>query len=113
MRPARLWRRGSRPTRAGPGGGGPRGALGAAEREAGRPAEAERLARAEVERLLAADRKDRLAEIDHAFALRLLHPDERTVPPDPAGARALLEQALHLARGDALRARLRFEMARA
>ena len=59
------------------------------------------------------DRKDRLAEVYHAFARRLLSPDDPVSPPDPNGAYALLAKARELAKGDALRASLLFAMARA
>jgi len=87
--------------------------LAAVELAAGRPAAAEILARAEAETLLAPERKDRLAEVYHAFARRLLKPDDPITPPDPAGAYALLRLARDLAKGEALRASLLFAMARA
>jgi uncharacterized protein YfaS (alpha-2-macroglobulin family)/TolA-binding protein len=90
-----------------------RGELAAVELAAGRFAAAEDLARAEAESLLADARKDRLAEVYHAFARRLLKPDEPTTPPDPEGAYALLDQARALAKGQTLRARLLLEMGRA
>jgi len=87
--------------------------LAAVELAAGRPAAAEVLARAEAEALLAPERKDRLAEVYHAFARRLLKPDDPITPPDPAGAYSLLRLARDLAKGEALRASLLFAMARA
>ncbi len=48
--------------------------LAGVELAAGNLAAAEEMARAEAVRLLAADRKDRLAEVYHAFAVRLLEP---------------------------------------
>ena len=80
---------------------------------AGKPAEAEALARVEAETLLSADRKDRLAEVYHSFARRLLAPDELIAKPDPAGAYALLAKARELAKGETLRASLLFEMGQA
>jgi TolA-binding protein len=90
-----------------------RGELAAVEVAAGRFAAAEELARAEAETLLADGRKDRLAEVYHAFARRLLEPQEPTTPADPEGAYALLGQARARAKGQALGARLLLEMARA
>jgi len=87
--------------------------LAALELSAGRFSEAEQLARAEAETLLAGDRKDRLAEVYHAFARRLLKPDEPVQKPDPEGAYALLVQGRSLAKSDTLRARLLFAMAHA
>ncbi len=87
--------------------------LATAELAAGRPAAAEALARAEAEGLLAADRKDRLAEVYHAFARRLLKPEDPLAKADPAAAHALLARARDLAKGETLRASLLFEMARA
>ena len=66
-------------------------------------AAAEELARTEAIRLLADDRKDRLAEVYHAFARRLLEPDDPVIQPDPNGAWELLNQARDLAKGPALR----------
>jgi len=80
---------------------------------AGKPAEAEALARGQAEVLLAGSRKDRLAEVYHAFARRLLKPDDPVTPADPKAAYDLLVQARSLAKGDALRARLLFAQARA
>ena len=80
---------------------------------AGRPNAAEALARAEAETLLSPDRKDRLAEVYHAFARRLLSPDDPISKPDPNAAYALLAKARELAKGETLRASLLFEMARA
>ena len=71
--------------------------LAAVELAAGRPEAAEALARAEAESLLAPDRKDRLAEVYHAFARRLLTPDDPVTPPDPIRAYALLARARELA----------------
>ena len=59
--------------------------LAGVELAAGLAAEAEPLARSEAERLLAGDRKDRLAEVYHAFARRLLKPDNPVTPADPNG----------------------------
>ncbi len=87
--------------------------LAAVELAAGRPNAAEALARAEAETLLSPDRKDRLAEVNHAFARRLLSPDDPISKPDPNAAYALLAKARELAKGDTLRASLLFEMARA
>ena len=67
----------------------------------------------EAERLLDGDRKDRLADVYHAFARRLLKPDDPITLPDPNGAYALLEQARGLAKGPELVATLWLEMARA
>ena len=75
-------------------------------------AEAEALARAEVEALLSDGRKDRLAEVYRDFARELLKRDDPTRLPDFEKAHALLVQARLLARGEPLRARLLFEMAR-
>src|SRR5262249_4839237 len=77
------------------------------------PDAAEALARAEAENLLAGERKDRLAEVYHAFARTLLKPDDPVTPPDPNGAYDLLVQARGLAKGQTLRARLLLVMARA
>ncbi len=79
----------------------------------GRVADAEALARVEAEKLLAGDRKDRLAEVYHDFAHRLLNPDDPVTPPDPKAAYELLVQARNLAKGETLRARLLYAMARA
>ena len=87
--------------------------LAGVELAAGHAAEAEALARVEAQTLLAGDRKDRLAEVYHAFARRLLKPDDPVTPPDPKGAYDLLAQARSLAKGETLRARLLFAMARA
>jgi alpha-2-macroglobulin len=87
--------------------------LAAVELAAGRPAQAEGLARLEAETLLGPERKDRLAEVYHAFARRLLTPDDPVSKPDPAGAYALLGKARELAKGETLRASLLYEMARA
>ncbi len=83
------------------------------ELAAGRVKEAEALTRAEAEILLGGDRKDRLAEVYHAFARRLLKPDDPITPPDPRGALDLLAQARGLAKGEPLRARLLFAIASA
>ncbi len=83
------------------------------ELASGRVKEAEALTRAEAEILLAGDRKDRLAEVYHAFARRLLKPDDPITPPDPRGALDLLAQARGLAKGEPLRARLLFAIASA
>src|SRR5262249_6933943 len=48
--------------------------LAGVELAAGKPAVAEALTQAEAVRLLAPDRKDRLAEVYHGFAVRLLEP---------------------------------------
>ena len=85
----------------------------AVEVAAGKFAAAEALAREEAEGLLAADRKDRLAEVYRGFADRLLKPDLPTIPADPEGAYALLVQARSLAKGETLRASLLLAMARA
>ena len=70
-----------------------RSELAGVELAAGNLAAAEELARAEAERLLAGDRKDRLAEVYHAFADRLLEPGPADVPADPTAAYELLDQA--------------------
>ena len=85
--------------------------LAGVELASGRQAEAEALARAEAEHLLAGDRKDRLAEVYHIFANRLLKPDNAITPADPNAAYDLLVQARSLAKSETLRARLLFEMA--
>ncbi|MFO0889672.1 MAG: tetratricopeptide repeat protein [Isosphaeraceae bacterium] len=72
----------------------------------GNVAAAEELARNQAVRLLAGDRKDRLAEIYHAFARKLLEPDDPVVPADPNGAWDLLNQARELAKSPSLRANL-------
>ena len=90
-----------------------RAELAAVALAAGRPAEAEELGRVEAEALLDGGRKDRLAEIYRGFAERLLHPADPVTPPDPEGAYALLVQARALAQGEATRARLLREQARA
>ena len=86
--------------------------LAAIELSAGNQAVAEELARSEAIRLLSDDRKDRLAEVYHAFARRLLEPDDPVVQPDPNAAWELLSQARDLAKSPALRARLLFSMGR-
>ena len=87
--------------------------LAALELAAGRPIQAEALVRADTETLLAGDRKDRLAAVYHAFARRLLKPDDPITPPDPNGAYAMLVQARGLAKGQVLRTALLLEQARA
>ncbi|MDX2036423.1 MAG: MG2 domain-containing protein [Isosphaeraceae bacterium] len=77
---------------------------------AGRFAAAEEIARGETVALLAGERKDRLAGVYHAFARRLLQPDDPIVKPDPAGAYALLAQARSLAKSEKLRAELLLAM---
>ena len=79
----------------------------------GSPPRPRRWPAAEAETLLAGDRKDRLAEVYHAFARRLLKPDDPIAPPDPEAAYDLLAQARGLAKGEALRARLLLAMGRA
>ncbi|MGC8640208.1 MAG: MG2 domain-containing protein, partial [Isosphaeraceae bacterium] len=86
--------------------------LAEAELAAGNLAAAEELARSEAVRLLADLRKDRLAEVYHAFARRLLNPDDPVVPADPGGAWDLLAQGRTLAESPALRAQLLFSMGR-
>ena len=71
------------------------------ELAAGNLAAAEELTRAEAVRLLAPDRKDRLAEVYHAFAIQLLEPGDPVVPPDPNAAYELLDQARDLAKSPA------------
>ena len=73
---------------------------------------AEELARSEAIRLLSDDRKDRLAEVYHAFARRLLEPDDPVIQPDPHAAWGLLSEARDLAKSPVLRARLLFAMGR-
>lgn len=90
-----------------------RAELAAAELAAGHADAAEALARSEAETLLAGDRKDRLAEVYHAFARRLLKPDDPVTPADPNGAYDLLVQARGLAKSESLRASLLLTMARA
>ena len=87
--------------------------LAAVELAAGRSSQAEALARLEAETLLSPERKDRLAEVYHAFARRLLSPDDPVSRPDPTGAYILLAKARELAKGETLRASLLFAMARA
>ena len=65
---------------------------------------AEELARSEAIRLLSDDRKDRLAEVYHAFARRLLEPDDPVIQPDPHAAWGLLSEARDLAKSPVLRA---------
>ncbi len=84
--------------------------LATVELAAGRFADAEELARAMGASLLAADRKDRLAEVYRTFARRLLEPGDPIVKPDPNAAYELLVPARALARSDALRARLLLSM---
>ncbi len=83
------------------------------ELAAGNWAAAEELARAEATRLLSGDRKDQLAEVYHAFARKLIEPEDPLVRPDPNAAYELLVQARELADGPGLRARLLFAMGRA
>ncbi len=83
------------------------------ELASGNLAAAEQLTRSEAERLLAGDRKDRLAEVYHAFARRLLEPDDPLVRADPNAAYELLDQARDLAKSPALRATFLFAMGRA
>jgi len=90
-----------------------RAELAAVEIASGRFDRAEALARSEAESLLDGGRKDRLAGVYRAFADRLLEPSSPSVPADPEGAHALLEQGRGLAKGDALRAELLLAMARA
>ena len=78
--------------------------LAAIELAAGNLPVAEELARSEAIRLLSDDRKDRLAEVYHAFARRLLEPDDPVIQPDPNAAWALLSQARDLAKSPVLRA---------
>src|SRR5262249_26183154 len=87
--------------------------LAAGELASGRASEAEALARHGAEALLSGDRKDRLVEVYHAFARRLLQPDDPVTPPDPKAAYDLLAQARALGKGERLRAALLFSMARA
>ncbi len=90
-----------------------RSELAAVEVAAGKFAAADALARVEAESLLGDDRKDRLAEVYRGFANRLLNPDLPTARPDVEGAYAMLTQARSLAKGQALRATILVEMARA
>ena len=83
------------------------------ELAAGNLAIAEELARTEAIRLLSDDRKDRLAEVYHGFAKRLLQPEDPVIQPDPNGAWDLLNQARDLAKSPQLRANLLFSMGRA
>src|SRR5271157_2338848 len=73
---------------------------------------AEELARSEAIRLLSDDRKDRLAEVYHAFARRRLEPDDPVIQPDPKAAWDLLSQARDLAKSPVLRAQLLFAIGR-
>ena len=77
--------------------------LAAIELAAGNLPVAEELARSEAIRLLSDDRKDRLAEVYHAFARRLLEPDDPVIQPDPNAAWDLLSQARDLAKSPVLR----------
>ena len=86
--------------------------LAAIELAAGNLPVAEELARSEAIRLLSDDRKDRLAEVYHAFARRLLEPDDPVIQPDANSAWHLLSQARDLAKSPVLRARLLFAMGR-
>ncbi len=79
----------------------------------GHPDRAEVLARDEVVKLLDPSRKDRLADVYHAFARKLIKPDDPITPADPNGAYELLTQARALAQGKEVRARILFEMGRA
>ena len=90
-----------------------RGELAALELATGHADRAEALARAEAESLLNPDRKDRLAGTYRDFARRLLEPEFPGAKPDPIAAHALLAKGRDLAKGDTLRARLLFEMAKA
>ena len=87
--------------------------LASLELASGHVKEAEALTRADAEALLAGERKDRLAEVYHAFARRLLKPDDPITPADPRAALDLLAQARGLAKGESLRARLLFAIASA
>ena len=87
--------------------------LAGVELAAGNLGAAEVLTQAEAVRLLAPDRKDRLAEVYHAFAIRLLEPGDPVIPPDPNAAHDLLDQARDLAKSPALRAPYREAMSRA
>src|SRR5271157_3093906 len=86
--------------------------LSAIELAAGNLPVAEELARSEAIRLLSDDRKDRLAEVYHAFARRLLEPDDPVIQPDPKAAWDLLSQARDLAKSPVLRAQLLFAIGR-
>ena len=86
--------------------------LAAIELAAGNLPVAEELARSEAIRLLSDDRKDRLAEVYHAFARRLLEPDDPVIQPDANAAWGLLSQARDLAKSPVPRARLLFAMGR-
>ncbi len=83
------------------------------ELNAGKPAAAEELARVEAEGLLAGDRKDRLAEVYHAFARRLLSPDDPVTPANPAEAFSLLTLARDMAKSEVFRAKLLLAMGEA
>jgi hypothetical protein len=83
------------------------------ELASGHADDAEALVRELAEALLDGDRKDRLAEVDHAFARKLLKPDDPITAPDPNAAYELLSQARGLAKGASLRASLLYAMARA
>ncbi|WP_422927196.1 MG2 domain-containing protein [Singulisphaera sp. PoT] len=87
--------------------------LATVELAAGHFAPAEELARVEAEALLAGDRKDRLAEVYHAFARKLIKPDDPITPADPQGAYDLLTLGRSLAKGEALRARMLLAMGKA
>ena len=87
-----------------------RAELAATELAASRPEQAEALARSQVEALLDPTRKDELAGVYVAFADLLLEPESPTVQPDPESAYALLDQARTLAKGNELRARIRFRL---
>ena len=84
------------------------------ELAAGNWAAAEELTRAEADP--AAGRptgRIELAEVYHAFAQKLLEPDDPVVRPDPNAAYELLDQARELAESPALRARFLVAMGRA
>jgi alpha-2-macroglobulin len=83
------------------------------ELASGHADDAEALVRELAEALLDGDRKDRLAEVDHAFARKLLKPDDPITAPDPNAAYELLSRARGLAKGASLRASLLYAMARA
>ncbi|MFO0909329.1 MAG: MG2 domain-containing protein [Isosphaeraceae bacterium] len=87
--------------------------LAGVELAGGKAADSEALARVEAETLLAGPRKDRLAEVYASFARKLLRPDDPVTPPDPKGAYDLFVQGRALAKGEALRAHLLYEMAQA
>ena len=80
---------------------------------AGRHERAEALGRGVAETLLGDDRKDRLARVYQDFAERQLKPNDPVTPADPKSAYDLFSQGRQVAKGEALRARLLFRMARA